>query len=423
MTAFQIVYIITNILYIFTNDKIIKFMFSESECDKKRKNIILALYFISISGMIFVTRVPVIILIINIIFLFLMTFCYDSSIQRKIIAIVLVYSTGLVIELLSLATFGFFEFSGLKNATNNSVTVLIFARMFTFSFVYLITRFKGSLMKNHNIPKIYYLTFATILFGTLYLFLSQLENENISINRILISGFVLIIVNITMIVIDEKIYNSILADNEKNLLKQQNIAYENQMELISQSTEEIRMIKHDFKNHLNMLLNLYNSGKKEQLEEYINKILGNIENDAVSNSNNFVIDSILNFKLRSIVNTDIKINLEINVPVSVNIFAYDLTCVLSNLLDNAITACKKSDDKVLNIKISSKLDNLIIFISNSYDGKIICENGEFKTTKSFKSEHGIGIKSIEKIVKNYDGEMKISYTANMFSTTILIPYM
>ena len=103
--------------------------------------------------------------------------------------------------------------------------------------------------------------------------------------------------------------------------------------------------------------------------------------------------------------------------------ANDLTTILANLLDNSIIASTKSKQKILNIRISSKMDNLIIFIDNSYEGNIIVENGKFKTTKHVKSNHGLGIKSIENVLLKYNGEMRASYTTNLFSTSVIIPYL
>lgn len=149
----------------------------------------------------------------------------------------------------------------------------------------------------------------------------------------------LLLVNITMIFIDEKIYKSIIIENEKNILKQQNEALQSQMEIINQSSENIRLLKHDFKNHILMLENLYKGDKSDEINIYINNLLWSIEKETFSNTNNFVIDNILNFKMRSIKNSDIKLSMDINVPITINILAHDLTTILANLLDNAITAC------------------------------------------------------------------------------------
>lgn len=422
MSFYELIYILTNIIYVLTINKLFTIFFYKESCNLKVKNLVCFLYLITLGVIIFITRIPIIMLFVNILFLFLISLSYKSSFQKKIFSISFIYSIVLIIELISSASFGFFELSGLKDSTFNSVYILIFTRIISLVIVYLISKYKNSLKSEYNIPKIYYLAFFIILFGTLYLFVFGLDNQNITMKHIIISGSVLILVNITMIFIDEKIYKSIIIENEKSILKQQNEALQNQMEIINQSSENIRLLKHDFKNHILMLENLYKGDKSDEINIYINNLLGSIEKETFSNTNNFVIDSILNFKMRSIKNSDIKLSMDINVPITINILAHDLTTILANLLDNAITACENSKDKILNIKINSKMNNLIILINNSYDGKIICENGKFKTTKIYKSGHGLGLTSVKKILEKYDGEMRINYTSDTFSTSVIIPY-
>ena len=422
MSNYEIVYILTNFIYIFSTNKLFELFFNKKCCNTKFRNISLVAYYLVLTAIIFITRIPIILMAINIFFLLLISLSYKSSFQKKILSISLIYSMCFIIEIISLGTFGFFGFSGLDNATYNSISVLIFTRVFTLALTYLLCRYRGTIKKEYTIPKIYYLAFFVVLFGTLYLFIAQLDNPYITITHIFINGFVLISINLTMIVIDEKIYTAIISENEKKILKQQIIAYENQAEIIRQSTEAIKLLKHDFKNHLIMLSQLHEDNKIEKIEPYINNLLGCMDNELLSNSNNFVIDSIINFKLKGIKNKDIKISINTSVPISINILAHDLTAVLGNLLDNAITACEKSKEQVLNIKICSKMDNLMILINNSYDGNLIVEDGKFKTTKIFKSSHGLGLKSIERTLELYGGEMRTDYTSNTFSTSVIIPY-
>jgi sensor histidine kinase regulating citrate/malate metabolism len=226
-----------------------------------------------------------------------------------------------------------------------------------------------------------------------------------------------------MIIIDEKIYNSIIVKNEKRILKQQNIAYENQAEIINQSTESIRSLRHDMKNHLIILREIYANDKTDEIEPYIGKILEQMDSRIFSQSNNFVIDSIINFKLRQLKNKDVDITLDINVPQIINILAYDITVILGNLLDNAITAVEQSEKKMLNLSISCNMGNLIILMDNSFNGNLIIENEKFRTTKSFKANHGIGYTNIEKSLENYEGEIRTDYTKDIFSVSIIIPYI
>ena len=362
-----------------------------------------------------------IMLVFNVISIFLLSFNYKSTILKKIICTSLIYSFLLINEIIISSLIGFLDISIYKNSSFNSIIGIILIRMITVIIAYLLSKYKKSNKIDNPLPKIYYAAFTIILFGTLYLFVSSLDNNNLTIQKVIISGIVLIIVNITMIFIDEKIYNSIIQTNEKNLLKQQNLAYENQAQIIFQTTESIKSIRHDMKNHLFTINEMCKKNKNHEIQLYLDKILDQINNGDFSDSNNFVIDSIINLKLGKLKGTDTKIIVNVNIPQTINILAYDITVILGNLLDNAITAVMKSDNKEINLQITYNMGNLIILLDNSYNGKIIYENGKFKTTKIFNGNHGIGLANIEKSLEKYNGEIRTEYTSNIFSVSVLIP--
>ena len=62
-------------------------------------------------------------------------------------------------------------------------------------------------------------------------------------------------------------------------------------------------------------------------------------------------------------------------------------------------------------------------IINSCDSEPKTKNGKLITSKSDKSTHGLGTKSISKIVNKYDGELQWDYNGNehTFKLTIIIP--
>lgn len=422
MHEYEIIYIATTPIYTFAMYKLLHAFFEERVYNKRIEVCSYFVYMLILSITIFITRVPLLMLIFNLLSLFLISFNYQSSMQRRIIYISLTYSVMLLIELLISAAIGFLDFSAFENSSFQSIIGIITIRIVMMIVAYLIYKYQNSKKKDFIIPTVYYLAFTTILFGTLYLFIASLDNNDISIRSLLLRAAILLVVNTTMMIIDEKIYDSAIVINEKNILKQQNIAYENQAELISQSDESIKTLRHDIKNHLIVLNEMYKNDKINALDIYIKKILDEIEGGDFSKSNNFVIDSIINFKLRKLQATDTKISINVVAPQTINILAYDLTVILGNLLDNAITAILQSKNKKLDLRISCSMGNLIILIDNSFDGKLIIENRRFKTKKSAKTNHGIGLASVEMSLKNYGGEIRTAYTNDTFSVAIIIPY-
>ena len=90
----------------------------------------------------------------------------------------------------------------------------------------------------------------------------------------------------------------------------------------------------------------------------------------------------------------------------------DICCILSNLLDNAVESAEKSSGKLLNVEFFSHADRNMLFIEieNSCDNEPNMKNGHLLTAKKDKSKHGIGLYSVEKTVKKYNGELYFNYS-------------
>lgn len=422
MVEYSITHIVTNILYAFSIYKLFRTFAVLKQGREKKEIIAYIVYYLLSSVLVFITRVPLVTFLFTITSIFLISFNYNLQKYKRIMIVFLICAILLVTELIISVAFGVVISPMTNNKNYDAVTALILTRTITMIISYLLNRYIRPLNQTIKIPTIYYYSIITILCGTLYLFIVTLQNEFITMNSILLRGFVLIVVNVTMVLIDEKIYKSIILENEKNILEVQNNAHESQINIINQSVETVRIMKHDMKNHVLMIQNLYENGKDNEAEKYINKTLQEIENSSFSNSNNFIIDSIINFKLNAIKDKNVAINLDVCVPQVLNISSNDITAILGNLLDNAISAVMKVERKVLDLQISCKMGNLIILMDNSYDGNIIYDNGKLKTTKLFKSNHGLGISSIEKVLDKYGGEIRIEHTRDTFSVAVVIPY-
>lgn len=102
----------------------------------------------------------------------------------------------------------------------------------------------------------------------------------------------------------------------------------------------------------------------------------------------------------------------------------DLYIMFGNLLDNAMRAlCKIEDRTRRNIYLTVKKVNEFasICVENEYAGEVKMEDGLPVTTKSDKNNHGFGMRSIKMIVEKYEGGMNISARDGVFKVDILVP--
>lgn len=178
---------------------------------------------------------------------------------------------------------------------------------------------------------------------------------------------------------------------------------------LERTQKEIRKIKHDIKNQL-LELNLQMScnndcGTKDESLLLLEQIQQQLEHasDHVYTSCP-VVDAILMEKCRRAKEAGIKVKHSINISKKLKMKRGDMGIILGNLLDNAIEAAEKESEPKIFIKMVQNRGQLMIEIRNTCrsDGKI-----DWKSTKKEKRKHGIGIKSVAKVVEQYNGRLQL----------------
>jgi sensor histidine kinase YesM len=208
---------------------------------------------------------------------------------------------------------------------------------------------------------------------------------------------------------------------EKDLLKRQINAYANQLEIIKTSENNIKMLRHDMKNHISTMRNMLLNDKKLELLNYIDRTYDHIDiKKEYARSGNSDVDSIINYKIAEAEKVGAVIDVAVNLPDKINIETFDLNVILGNLIDNAVEALKKSERKELKIEIELDRSVLYITVTNSYCGKIRLQDGKIMTTKKDTQNHGIGLSSIENVLKKYNGTIDVDYNSSTFEVNILL---
>ena len=99
----------------------------------------------------------------------------------------------------------------------------------------------------------------------------------------------------------------------------------------------------------------------------------------------------------------------------------DLTTIFANLLDNAIEAELKEKERYVSVEITRQKRNLFIKVENSISEPVFHNNPSLRTIKKDTNNHGIGIKSVRKLVQGMDGFCLWEEYENCFSVTVMLP--
>ena len=208
---------------------------------------------------------------------------------------------------------------------------------------------------------------------------------------------------------------------EADSIEREKNYYLKQTELLQARDEQLRDFRHDINNHLYVIGSMIGS-ENEEAKKYIENLTEKIITTKMySNTGNVAIDSVINYELSKAEKQDIKTNLNIVVPSGIQNDVENLVTIFGNLLDNAIEAADKcTDEKYIDLKVRYKRGAMFIDIKNSYDGVIVKRKNRIVTKKQNKNLHGIGLKSVEAAVNNYNGTMKLDFNEKEFKVSIML---
>jgi len=179
-------------------------------------------------------------------------------------------------------------------------------------------------------------------------------------------------------------------------------------------------LRHDMSNHLGNIKGLLRYKEYTKLEEYLNKLLSQIDEvDKIIITKYPAISALLNRKYARAGNNNINCVMNIGSVDNLTIDTVDICIILGNLIDNAIEATVKVDEsnRYIKLDINNVNNYLVIDCVNSTIGS---ENISLDTTKEDKEIHGIGLMNINQIVEKYYGNMEIMCIKDYFSVNIML---
>ena len=213
--------------------------------------------------------------------------------------------------------------------------------------------------------------------------------------------------------------------------EQENIALQNELlaknyQVAKESYESNARLYHDMGNHFSMIQSYLADGKVEEARAYLDRLGKDRAAYSVERFTGIeAVDYILSQKAELARQQNIETSIHAEYPKDCKIDPVDLCTILTNLLDNAMEACRKLPEasaKILSVTIRRINQFIIIQIANSCIEEPIISKGNFKTSKTDKRHHGWGMKNVRLAVEKYYGTMEHEYNKNMFTVSIMLFY-
>lgn len=200
----------------------------------------------------------------------------------------------------------------------------------------------------------------------------------------------------------------------KELLHQEKIQFENtksNMDAINTKVHDLKKILHKVEDKLN---DQDIESLKKALEFY----------DSTIRTDNDVLDVVLCEKSLICRQSNIKFSCMADASKLKMLTPSQIYSIFGNIMDNAIRATKELNEEKRFISLTIKESNgsIIIEEANFFKGKInIIDNSLIETSKADRAKHGFGLKSINYIVKKYNGKVDFQIQNDCFIITISLP--
>lgn len=340
---------------------------------------------------------------------------YEGTIIRKIVAVFSAIALGMVSENIIWTLFG--ESSAFQvNAALGS----LFASFFNMILIFILERcFK--IKKSKHISAMSYINIFIIIAGSIVLgeILVELGSDDQTLVTLGLS--VICLIDVGTYYIYDKVNEVYLQKLERKSIKQRIEMYENQLEIMEQSQKNIKSLNHDMKNHLMLISSYIDSKEYNKAQQYI----GDINNYMTVSgqhihTGNQEIDAIMNYMITKAENKGCKVETQIQIPNIGFMEKLDLNILLGNLLDNAIEALEKVEERYLHISMKYKQGVFVVRIQNSYDGTLYKQGEKYITRKQDTENHGIGLENVNEIVMKYNGKQVVEMTDSQFVITIML---
>lgn len=194
-----------------------------------------------------------------------------------------------------------------------------------------------------------------------------------------------------------------------------------QYEALQEKIAEARRVKHDVRHHIAVMQEYLARQDYAALTDYLNQYGRSLPNDAyVRFCENSAANAVLLYFAQQAKSAGIDYIVKAVIPQDLPVQETDLTVILGNLLENALTACQREKNARLIFRADTDAAALCITVDNTFTGQLKhIPGGGLASTKHAGA--GLGTRSVESIVSAYGGVCRLEVRDAMFCASVLLP--
>lgn len=422
-------------LFIFLFEQIVAYMYFKNKFEAKRKLYVVFIgYFLSFCVQFAVSLSNISEL--NILSFFICNIlvvytCFHATFKQSFFHVLLVEVIMIATELIIMYPVSIMLGIQLTEYANNN-SVMLFETISTKSLYFLVVYIfsKISFKEKNIIKKDFSLSLLVLPLSSVFTLLCLMYlTAHLTLNQFtyvifIIISFVLLVSNVIVFFVHEKIISTLIQNSEYQLEKQKAEINQEYYAELERQYDLSNILIHDIKKHLGVVRTYITENENNEAVSYIDSVYETNEIQSLKQfSKNKLVNVIVSRYAQLCSLNDVELLTDIrNVDFSF-MDESDLTALLDNLLENAFEAAKNTSEKRIDLFVENKNEYYVIVkVKNSCDTPPKKKGDKFISTKSNKNYHGIGIKSIKRIVQKYNGNSEFEYDSNekIFLSTVIL---
>lgn len=196
------------------------------------------------------------------------------------------------------------------------------------------------------------------------------------------------------------------------------------VEDLESHAEEMKRIRHDRRQHVQVLRGLLEQGSVKEALAYLEDYEGSMA-DAIQPPlcENFVADTLCRRYEALAKQAGVEVSISAALPREPGVAGSDLAVILGNLWENAVAAALDAGEgkRFIRLGIQAQEEQILIRMENGYSGVVYQEGERFLSGKPGRNKaEGVGIASVRAMAASYDGMADFTYTPDTFTASVLL---
>jgi len=209
------------------------------------------------------------------------------------------------------------------------------------------------------------------------------------------------------------------ARRERDMLSAQLHLAAAEFATLRQMQECTALYRHDLRHHITLMRSLASEGRVDEIKDYLRTAESDI--DAITPvrfCENETANLIFSAFSASAEQGKVVLSVDARLPAVIPLSDTEFCSLLSNSLENAISAAAVCPGSSVAVKAQVHKNKLLISTENPYYGEVKMIRG---IPQSPLENHGFGTRSIDAIAQSHGGQVIFSAEAGIFSVKIMVP--